>query len=156
VLGSLRWLVQATEEEVQWQLSGMKSAYSQMSVGSSISSEIFNFWMVLLVKLAAYFLSNHVAAVLVDSALECDIYRHTMLHLLGTALLTKVPRPLPRHTHREEHLPHPAADVQLQAISQQGEAKHQPGRAGRRAIEGRRKGKRGQTSHHPVDWPPEW
>jgi hypothetical protein len=52
-------------------------------MGSSISSEIFNFWMVLLVKLAAYFLSNHVTAVLVDISLECDIYRYTMFNVLG-------------------------------------------------------------------------
>ncbi len=46
--------------------------------------------MVLLVKLSAYFLSNHVAAVLVDASLECDIYRHTMLHVLGIVAFIQV------------------------------------------------------------------
>jgi hypothetical protein len=115
VLANLGWVVRANAEERGAQLAGMKAAYAEMNLGSSISSEIFNFWMVLLVKLCAYFLSNHVAAVLVDAALECDIYRHTMLHVLGTPSPTQVtPSPL-RHSDREEHLPHPAAHVRQQA-----------------------------------------
>lgn len=56
-----------------------------MSIGTSISSETFNFSMILLVKSVAYFLSNHVKVVLVDLALECDIYRQTLLGILGTS-----------------------------------------------------------------------
>lgn len=84
-----------------------------MNLGSSISSEIFNFWMVLLVKLAAYFLSNHVPAVLVDSALECDIYRHTMLKILGTTPITQVLTSTHRHPHRKEHLSYSLENVRF-------------------------------------------
>lgn len=68
----------------------MKAAYTKMTLAKSVSSEFFNFSMIILVKLVGYFLSNHIAVILVDGVLESDIYRQTMLNILGKAMLRQV------------------------------------------------------------------
>ena len=46
--------------------------------------------MVILVKLTAYFLSNHISVIQVDMTLECDIYRQAMFNILGNNVLMQV------------------------------------------------------------------
>lgn len=116
VLQNIAWAVSdLTLQQKAHHLHLMKCSYSKMSIGTSISSETFNFSMILLVKSVAYFLSNHVKVVLVDLALECDIYRQTLLGILGTSPSTQVWPNLVRNRNRTEYLPYLAEDVQKQA-----------------------------------------
>lgn len=48
---------------------------------------MFNFMMILLVKIIAYFLGNKISIIKVDLELECDIYQQTMHSILGIASL---------------------------------------------------------------------
>lgn len=65
----------------------MKICYNKLNLGWSISSEMFNFMMILLVKIIAYFLGNKISIIKVDLELECDIYQQTMHSILGIASL---------------------------------------------------------------------
>ena len=47
-------------------LKEMKICYNKLNLGWSISSEMFNFLMILLVKIIAYFLGNKIAIIMVD------------------------------------------------------------------------------------------
>lgn len=44
----------------------MKICYNTLNLGWSISSEMFNFMMILLVKIVAYFLGNKISIIMVD------------------------------------------------------------------------------------------
>jgi hypothetical protein len=82
----------------------MQYHYSQLLLKKM---HLFDLRMLVLVKVATYFIANNYPLALVDAAVESDIYQLTIRTLIGTFMVKKVCSILVRYFRRKKGLRNP-------------------------------------------------